>query len=95
MQAGLQPRRDSYEVRGLACHNIEVEIRGASPEIVLIGAHYDFVFGSPARTITEPASPHYLRWLAALPGKKRIRLCALLRLLMRSRQIFKRRRWEV
>lgn len=45
--AGLQPRRDSYEIRGLACHNIEVEIRGASPEIVLVGAHYDSVFGSP------------------------------------------------
>ena len=46
-QAGLQPRRDSYEVNGLASHNIEVEIRGASPEIVLVGAHYDSVFGAP------------------------------------------------
>jgi hypothetical protein len=45
--AGLSPRRDSYEIRGLACHNIEVEIRGASPEIVLIGAHCDSVYGSP------------------------------------------------
>ena len=45
--AGLSPRRDSYEVRGLASHNIEVEIRGASPEIVLVGAHYDSVFGAP------------------------------------------------
>ena len=46
-QADLQPRRDSYEVNGLASHNIEVEIPGASPEIVLIGAHYDSVFGAP------------------------------------------------
>jgi hypothetical protein len=46
-QAGLSPRRDSYEVRGLASHNIEVEIRGTSSEIVLVGAHYDSVFGSP------------------------------------------------
>ena len=46
-QAGLQPRRDSYEVNGLACHNIEAEIHGASPEIVLVGAHYDSVFGAP------------------------------------------------
>ena len=45
--AGLQPRRDSYEVGGLACHNIEAEIRGASPEIVVIGAHYDSVLGAP------------------------------------------------
>ncbi len=46
-QAGLQSRRDSYEVNGLASHNIEVEVPGASPEIVLVGAHYDSVFGAP------------------------------------------------
>jgi hypothetical protein len=46
-RAGLHPRRDSYELRGQACHNIEVEIPGARPEILLIGAHYDSVFGSP------------------------------------------------
>src|SRR5438552_18124052 len=46
-RAGLHPRRDSYELQGQACHNIEAEIPGARPEIVLIGAHYDSVFGSP------------------------------------------------
>lgn len=46
-RAGLQPRRDTYEVGGLACHNIEAEIRGARPQILVIGAHYDSVFGSP------------------------------------------------
>src|SRR5216110_79860 len=46
-QAGLHPRRDTYEMRGQACHNIEAEIPGARPEILLIGAHYDSVFGSP------------------------------------------------
>jgi len=45
--AGLVPRRDTYDLRGRACHNIETEI-GARPEILLIGAHYDSVFGSPA-----------------------------------------------
>ena len=44
---GLHPRRDSYEVRGQPCHNLEAEIPGACPEIHLIGAHYDSVFGSP------------------------------------------------
>ena len=29
-RAGLQPRRDTYELDGLACHNIEAEIRGTS-----------------------------------------------------------------
>ena len=54
-RAGLHPRRDSYEIRGQACHNIEAEIPGAQgvadsrppPSIILIGAHYDSVFGSP------------------------------------------------
>src|SRR5260370_19929507 len=46
-RAGLQPRRNSYELDGRACHNIETEIRGTRPEILLIGAHYDSVLGSP------------------------------------------------
>src|SRR5438045_9369792 len=46
-RAGLQPRRDTYELHGRACHNIEAEVRGTSPAIVLIGTHYDSVFGSP------------------------------------------------
>jgi hypothetical protein len=45
--AGLSPRRVSYELRGRACHNIEVEIPGTSEEIFLIGAHYDSVLGCP------------------------------------------------
>ena len=46
-RAGLTPRRDSYEMHGQPCHNIEAEIPGAEPEIILVGAHYDSVFGSP------------------------------------------------
>src|SRR5438034_6192348 len=46
-RADLRPRRDSYETHGQACHNIETEIPGARPEVLLIGAHYDSVFGSP------------------------------------------------
>src|SRR6266704_504266 len=46
-RAGLRTRRDSYDMHGQACHNIEAEIPGAHREILLIGAHYDSVFGSP------------------------------------------------
>ena len=46
-QAGLPPRRDTYELNGRNCHNIETEIRGSSPQIVVIGAHYDSVLGCP------------------------------------------------
>jgi hypothetical protein len=55
-RAGLRTRRDSYDMRGQACHNIEAEIpgrpqgaavSGQPPSIIVIGAHYDSVFGSP------------------------------------------------
>ena len=46
-RAGLQPRRDTYELEGRPCHNIEVEIRGVRPRAIVIGAHYDSVLGSP------------------------------------------------
>ena len=46
-RVGLRPRRDTYELNGRACHNIEGEIHGVRPEIVLVGAHYDSVFGGP------------------------------------------------
>ena len=78
-RAGLVPRRDSYELQGVACHNIEAEIRGSSPEIVLVGAHYDSVFGSPgandngsgvaamlalARRFAQKPTEHTLRFVA-------------------------------
>jgi Zn-dependent M28 family amino/carboxypeptidase len=45
--AGWKVDRDTYEVQGKRCHNLAAELHGASPDIVLIGAHYDSVFGSP------------------------------------------------
>jgi hypothetical protein len=47
--AGYRPLRQIYEVAGVHCSNIEVEIGGASKpeEIVVLGAHYDSVIGSP------------------------------------------------
>lgn len=46
-RAGLRTRRDNYEMGGQSCHNIEAEIPGNRPEIIVIGAHYDSVLGSP------------------------------------------------
>jgi len=46
-RTGLRTRRESYQMRGQSCHNIETEIPGNGPEIIVIGAHYDSVFGSP------------------------------------------------
>jgi hypothetical protein len=44
--AGLLPRRQSYDVGAVRCHNLEAELAGSS-EIVVIGAHYDSVIGAP------------------------------------------------
>jgi hypothetical protein len=78
-RAGLRPQRDTYEIRGQVCHNIETEILGARPEIILIGAHYDSVFGSPgandngsgvaallalARRFGRKTTQHTLRFVA-------------------------------
>jgi Zn-dependent M28 family amino/carboxypeptidase len=49
--AGLRIRREGYDVSGRRCENIEAELAGtgaAAGEIVIVGAHYDAVDGSPA-----------------------------------------------
>jgi Peptidase family M28 len=46
-QCGLRTRRDRFEVNHLACDNIEAEIAGSSRDLIIIGAHYDSVFGCP------------------------------------------------
>ncbi len=48
-KSGCDVRRQGYTVGGMTCDNIEVEIHGSdrADEIVIIGAHYDSVEGSP------------------------------------------------
>jgi len=46
-EAGYATTRQTFVVDGVSCANIEAERRGASDEIVVIGAHYDTVDGSP------------------------------------------------
>ena len=48
-EAGYRPQVQSYQVDGKAVGNIEVERRGAKPSapIIVVGAHYDTVPGSP------------------------------------------------
>lgn len=49
-RAEYEVRRQAYDVSGTDCFNLEVEISGTAlpDEIVIIGAHYDSVPGSPA-----------------------------------------------
>jgi Zn-dependent M28 family amino/carboxypeptidase len=46
---GYQVKRQSYEVQGRNCDNLDAQVLGIghADEIVLIGAHYDSVSGSP------------------------------------------------
>ena len=46
---GYAVNRLAYEVRGIECANLEITRQGnrRADEIILIGAHYDTVFGSP------------------------------------------------
>jgi hypothetical protein len=48
--AGYEVRRQGYQASGETCCNLEVEISGTTmpEEIVIVGAHYDSVLGSPA-----------------------------------------------
>jgi Zn-dependent M28 family amino/carboxypeptidase len=49
-KSGYQVGRQEYEVSGVTCRNLEAEIVGSTrpDEIIVIGAHYDSVPGSPA-----------------------------------------------
>ncbi|RMD70007.1 MAG: M20/M25/M40 family metallo-hydrolase [Gammaproteobacteria bacterium] len=40
-------RRQTYRASGIPCANLEVTLQGRTPEILLVGAHYDTVPGSP------------------------------------------------
>jgi hypothetical protein len=72
-RAGLRTRRDSYTLDNLPCHNIEAEIRGSSSEIILVGAHYDSVFGAPGANDNGSGVAAMLalarRFAGALPSK--------------------------
>lgn len=47
--AGYTPRREGYEIDGVAAQNFEATVRGegGEEEIVVVGAHYDSAQGSP------------------------------------------------
>lgn len=48
-EAGYQVELQEYEAKGVTSANLEIEIAGQGPgdEIILVGAHYDSVLGSP------------------------------------------------
>lgn len=78
-RAGLQPRRISHDLAGKAYHNIETEIPGASSQVIVIGAHYDSVFGSPGANDNGSGVAALLalaRRFAGKPGGQTLRFVA-------------------
>jgi hypothetical protein len=48
-KAGLAPRRLAFEADGMAFKNIEATVKGShGDEVVIVGAHYDSAYGTPA-----------------------------------------------
>ncbi len=76
---GLRTQRQRYDVRGQTCENLVAEIPGTDADVVVIGAHYDSVTGSPgandngsgvaallalARSFAGKHTAHTLRFVA-------------------------------
>ncbi len=79
LQAGWKVRRDEYDVQGKRSANIEAERPGSSPEILLVGAHYDSVLGAPGANDNGSGVAALLalaRRLPAQPNDKTLRLVA-------------------
>jgi Zn-dependent M28 family amino/carboxypeptidase len=71
-EAGYQVNRQTYRVDGQEFHNLEVEIKGSKKpdEIVVIGAHYDSVVGSPGANDNGTGAAAVLALARAFAGKE-------------------------
>lgn len=71
-QFGYRVQRQSFEVSGKECYNLEVEISGDGrpEEIVVIGAHYDSVIGCPGANDNASGVAALLALARALADKK-------------------------
>lgn len=79
--AGYQVERQEFDVHGRTVANLEAERTGASleEEIVIIGAHYDSVIGSPGANDNASGVAGVLeiaRLLAAVPLSRTVRFVA-------------------
>lgn len=84
--AGLRAMRQTYQVKGRACDNLEIEVSAApdgppdrAREIVVIGAHYDSVRGSPGANDNGTGVAALLalaRRFAERPGARTLRFVA-------------------
>jgi Peptidase family M28 len=73
-RGGYSVRRQKYEVAGVPCANLEVECSGAEREgeILLLGAHYDTVVGSPGADDNASGVAALIE-IARMLGKRKLR----------------------
>jgi Zn-dependent M28 family amino/carboxypeptidase len=71
-EAGYKPKRQTFKVLGENVSNIEVEIKGVSKpeEIVIVGAHYDSILGSPGANDNGSGAVAVLALSRSFYGKK-------------------------
>lgn len=77
--SGYKPTRQSYELFDKNCDNIEAELTGTGPGILVLGAHYDSVLGSPGANDNGTGVAALLalaRELAGEPFAKTVRFVA-------------------
>lgn len=72
VKAGYQPARQSYDTKGRACDNIEVELAGGelAGEIVIVGAHYDSANGTAGANDNGSGAAALLTLARRLAGVK-------------------------
>lgn len=78
---GYEVKKQAFLVEGLSCENLSIEIPGKErpEEIILLGAHYDSVVGSPGANDNGSAVASLLeisRLFSHKPQKKTVRLVA-------------------
>ena len=78
---GYEVKKQAFLVEDLSCENLSIEIPGKEKpeEIILLGAHYDSVVGSPGANDNGSAVASLLeisRLLSHKPQKKTVRLVA-------------------
>ena len=70
-QSGYKVRRQAFEALGKTCYNLDVEIPGTKKpeEIVVVGAHYDSIMGTPGANDNGSGVAAVLAVAKAFAGK--------------------------
>jgi hypothetical protein len=66
---GLEPRTQRFELPQGAVRNVEAELRGREERVVVLGAHYDSVAGSPGANDNASGVASLLELARALRGE--------------------------